>query len=255
MSERPYATSGTPRADELLRSAPRAYEAIAHELLVLIRGGHLTPGDRLPSERQLAARFGVSRPTVREAVGALEARGLVATRQGSGTFVAGREALEGAPEALPDESPAELMETRLVLEVAVVRLAAKRAPLSPTGIDELRVHVEALERAATPDVFPDELDREFHATVARLTGNDYLVALLEPMWAAMGQELFTTLARRSWSAESTARTAIEHRAVYEALRAGDPELAGFAMERHLRALMATLFEDEVFEGPPPRFFA
>lgn len=240
---------------ELLRSAPRAYEAIAHELLVLIRGGHYAPGDRLPSERQLAARFGVSRPTVREALGALESRGLIVTRQGSGTFVAGREALVGEPDALSDESPAELMETRLVLEVAVARLAARRAPHDPARLDELRVNVEALERAAAPESYPDDLDREFHATVARLTGNGLLTALLEPMWAAMGQELFTTLAQRGWSADSTARTAVEHRAVYEAVRAGDPELAGFAMERHLRALMATLLEDGAFEGPPPRFFA
>ncbi|HVY62695.1 MAG TPA: FadR/GntR family transcriptional regulator, partial [Planctomycetota bacterium] len=236
MSERAHASGGAARADELLRSTPRAYEAIAHELLVLILGGHFAPGDRLPSERQLAARFGVSRPTVREALGALEARGLVATRQGSGTFVADREALQGEPEVPSDESPAELMETRLVLEVAVARLAAKRAPLSHGALDELRASVEALERTATPEAFPDELDRDFHATVARLTGNDHLCSLLEPLWGALGQELFTTLGRRSWTAESTARTAVEHRAIYEALRAGDPELAGFAMERHLRAL-------------------
>jgi len=251
MSEREVGS----RDATVFRSTPRAYEAIAHELRVLIRGGHFAPGDRLPSERQLAARFGVSRPTVREALGALESRGLVVTRQGSGTFVADREALDGTPDALSDESPAELMETRLVLEVAIARLAAKRGPLSPDGLDELRVNVEALERAAAPESFPDELDRDFHAAVARLTGNDFLTALLEPMWAAMSQELFTTLAQRSWSADSTARTAVEHRAVYEAVRVGDPELAAFAMERHLRALMATLLEDDAFEGPPPRFFA
>ena len=81
----------------LLRSTPRAYEAVAHELLVLILGGHLAVGDRLPSERQLASRFGVSRPTVREALGVLESRGLVVTRKGSGTFVAGREATDRRP--------------------------------------------------------------------------------------------------------------------------------------------------------------
>ena len=91
--------------------------------------------------------------------------------------------------------------------------------------------------------------------MARLTGNDYLVRLLEPMWETMGQALFITLARRAWSADDTRRTATEHRAIYEALAAGDSELAAFAMERHLRGLMATLFEDEAFEGPPPRFFA
>jgi DNA-binding FadR family transcriptional regulator len=238
-----------------LRPAPRAYEALAHELLVLILGGHFAPGDRLPSERQLASRFGVSRPTVREALGALEARGLVATRLGSGTFVAEKGARDEPPDAQADDSPAEFMEARVVLEVAVARLAARRAPLSRDELEEVRAGVEAMERVAEPDVLPHELDRDFHRAVTRLTRNEYLVSLLEPMWATMDQTLFGTLLRRSWSADDTRRTAIEHRAIYEALRAGDAELAGFAMERHLRALMATLFEDEAFEGPPPRFFA
>lgn len=238
----------------LLRSTPRAYEAVAHELLVLILGGHLAVGDRLPSERQLASRFGVSRPTVREALGVLESRGLVVTRKGSGTFVADREALEGPSEGLTDGA-AEIMETRLVLEVAVARLAAKRARSSLGALEEVRVSVEALERAADPEVVPDELDREFHRAVTRLTGNEYLFRLLEPLWETMSQAVFATLRARSWSADQARRTATEHRAVYEALRAGDPELAAFAMERHLRAVMAALFEDEAFEDPPPRFFA
>jgi DNA-binding FadR family transcriptional regulator len=228
---------------------------VAHELLVLILGGHLAVGDRLPSERQLASRFGVSRPTVREALGVLEARGLVATRKGSGTFVTGREAPDEAAAGPPDDSPADFMETRLVLEVAVARLAGKRARLDRDGIELVRVSVEALERVADPEILPDDLDRDFHRAVAALTGNDYLTRLLEPIWETMAQTLFTTLTRRAWSAEDTRRTATEHRAIYEALTAGDSELAAFAMERHLRGLMATLFDDEAFEGPPPRFFA
>jgi DNA-binding FadR family transcriptional regulator len=254
MSERSPSPAGSHAAD-VLRSTPRAYEAIAHELLVLILGGHLAVGDRLPSERQLAARFGVSRPTIREALSALESRGLVETRMGSGTFVADREALDEAPAALLDDSPAEFMEARLVLEVAIARLAARRAVSGADRLEEVRVSVEALERTANPEVLPADLDRDFHRAVARLTGNDYLIELVEPMWDTMGQALFTTLGRRSWSADDTRRTATEHRAIYEALRAGDPGLAAFAMERHVRALMAKLFEDEAFEGPPPRFFA
>jgi DNA-binding FadR family transcriptional regulator len=254
MNEPPIAAA-FPGAGGLLRSTPRAYEAVAHELLVLILGGHFSVGDRLPSERQLATRFGVSRPTVREALGALESRGIVITRMGSGTFVADREGLDAVPAVPSDDSPAEFMETRLVLEVAVVRLAAKRAPLNPDGLEEVRISVEALERTANPEILPDELDRDFHRAVTGMTGNEYLVALLEPMWETIRQALYTTLRRRSWSPELTERTATEHRAVYEALRVGDPELAAFAMERHLRGLMATLFEDGAFEGPPPRFFA
>jgi len=255
MSEQPTVEAWTGAGAAALRSTPRAYESVAHELLVLILGGHLAVGDRLPSERQLAARFGVSRPTVREALGVLEARGLVVTRKGSGTFVAGREAPDEGAEGPPDDSPVDLMETRLVLEVAVARLAGRRARLDREGMEQVRVSVEALERIADPELPPDELDRDFHGAVARLTGNDYLVRLLEPMWETMGQALFTTLTRRAWSADDTRRTATEHRAIYEALAVGDSELAAFAMERHLRGLMATLFEDEAFEGPPPRFFA
>jgi GntR family transcriptional repressor for pyruvate dehydrogenase complex len=254
MSERSHPPVGA-RPDEVVRLTPRAYEAVAHELLVLILGGHLASGDRLPSERQLASRFGVSRPTVREALTALESRGLVVTRVGSGTFVADRGALEDAAAVHSDDSPAEFMETRLVLEVAIARLAARRAPLSPDRLEEVRVSVEALERTASPEVPPVELDCDFHRAVTQLTANDYLAGLLEPLWATMGQALYTTLHQRRWSADDTRRTAAEHRAVLEALRAGDPELAAFAMERHLRALMATLFDDEAFEGPPPRFFA
>jgi DNA-binding FadR family transcriptional regulator len=239
----------------VLRASPRAYEAVAHELLVLILGGHFAAGDRLPSERQLASRFGVSRPTVREALGVLESRGLVVTRQGSGTFVADRDGLAEADAGPPGESPTDYMETRLVLEVAVARLAGKRARLNQEGLEAVRVSVEALERIADPEVLPDALDRDFHRAVTRLTGNEYLVRLLEPMWETMSQALFTKPRRRRWSMRETRRTAAEHRAVYEALRAGDAELAAFAMERHLRALMAALFEDEAFEGPPPRFFA
>jgi GntR family transcriptional regulator, transcriptional repressor for pyruvate dehydrogenase complex len=242
-------------ADGLLRATPRAYEAVAHELLVAILGGHLAAGDRLPSERQLAARFGVSRPTVREALGALEARGLVETRVGSGTFVARREGSEESGPALPDDSPAELMETRLAIEVAVARLAARRAIQAPEPLADLRVHVEALERVAEDKAFPIELDRAFHRAIVGVTGNEFLTGLLDPLWEAMGQALFTTLGRRAWSADDTRRTASEHRAIYEALRAADPELAAFAMERHLRGLMATLFEDDAFEGPPARYFA
>jgi DNA-binding FadR family transcriptional regulator len=147
------------------------------------------------------------------------------------------------------------METRLAIEVAIARLAARRAVQAPEQLAEIRVHVEALESVVEGEAFPVELDRDFHRAIVAATGNEFLAGLLEPLWEAMGQALFTTLSRRAWSAQDTRRTAAEHRAIYEALRAADPELAAFAMERHLRGLMATLFEDDAFEGPPARYFA
>jgi DNA-binding FadR family transcriptional regulator len=206
----------------------------------------------------LAARFAVSRPTVRVALSALESRGMVVTRAGTGTFVCDRDEMEQETHDEPvsiDDSPAELMETRLSLEVAVVRLAARRALSNPEELENVRIAVESLERVANPSQFPSDVDIEFHRAVARLTGNGYLVDLLEPLWETMSQSLYQMLLRRDWSVESTRRAAGDHRSVYEALRIGDPELAAFAMERHLRALLAVLFDDDGFEGPPPRFYA
>lgn len=233
----------------------RAYEAVAAELEVLVRAGHFAVGDRLPSERQLAARFGVSRPTVRVALSQLESRGLVVTRSGSGTFVAPHERAPAAEEPPTDESPAEVMEARITLEVVIARLAARRAPADREGLEDVRLAVEALERVANPEEVSVDIDVDFHRGVAALTGNGYLIRLVEPIWETMTQALLATLLRRSWSAQDTRRTAAEHRAIYEALRVGDGELAAFAMERHLRSLVAALFEDGAFEGPPPRFYA
>jgi DNA-binding FadR family transcriptional regulator len=246
-----------PRDDVLAGALPlrRAYEAVAAELEVAIRAGHFAVGDKLPSERQLAARLGVSRPTIRVALSQLESRGLVETRSGSGTFVIAHEREPDAQDAPGDDSPAEVMEARICLEVAVVRLAARRAPADRDGLEQVRVAVEALERVADPSEVAVEIDVAFHRGVAALTANSYLIRLMEPIWETMNQALIATLLRRSWSPDDTRRTAAEHRAVYEALRVGDGELAAFAMERHLRALVAALFEDGAFDGPPPRFYA
>jgi len=238
-----------------LRTPLHAYEAVASELDVLIRGGHFGPGERLPSERQLASWFGVSRPTIRVALSQLESRGLVVTRSGSGTFVAEREHQDGDGRVPGGASPADVLEARLALEVAVARLAARRAETNPALLDRVRLSVEALERVADPDHMPVAIDVDFHRGVAELTGNGYLAGLLQPIWAAMNQALLARRFRRRWSAEDTRRTAVEHRAVYEALRVGDVELAGFAMERHLRSLVAAMFDDGAFDGPSPRFYA
>lgn len=238
-----------------LRTPVHAYEAVASELDVLIRGGHFVPGERLPSERQLASWFGVSRPTIRVALSQLESRGLVVTRSGSGTFVAEREHHDGDGRASTASSAADLLEARLALEVAVARLAARRAEADPAQLERVRLSVEAMERVADPEDLPVAIDVDFHRGVAELTGNGYLAGLLEPIWSAMKQAPLATLVRRRWSAEDTRRTAVEHRAVYEALRVGDVELAGFAMERHLRSLVAAMLEDGAFDGPSPRFYA
>jgi DNA-binding FadR family transcriptional regulator len=242
----------TPRVQ--LAVPKRAYEAVYHELLVRILGGQYATGDRLPSERQLAAQLGVSRPTIREALSALESKGLVVTRVGSGTFVTEAPSPPEDGEE-PGESPVEVLECRLALEVAVARLAAKRAAANHEALDLVLAAVEALERTADSEAFPDEIDQAFHRAVAQVTGNEFLCGLLEPLWATMTQRVFVTLRAVHTPAAESKRSAAQHRAIYEAIKAGDPDLAAFEMERHLRGTIEVLFNRESEAARPPAFFA
>jgi GntR family transcriptional regulator, transcriptional repressor for pyruvate dehydrogenase complex len=237
-----------------LSLARRAHEFVAHELLVLILSGRFRAGDRLPPERALAAEFGVSRPTIRQAVAVLAAHGLVEARVGAGTFVVGTSPVgEDTPTATAG-NVSEVAEARLVFEVGAVRLAARRARRSREELDLLGAMVEALEQAEDADTFPVDVDVAFHRAVLRLADNTQLEALLAPFWATIASTT-AAVAKLSWTRDDTARIAAQHRAVYEALRVGDAELAAFEMERHLRTELARLTASSAETGPPARFFA
>jgi len=241
---------------ESLRSlslARRAHEFVAHELLVLILSGRFRAGDRLPPERQLASEFGVSRPTVRQAVAVLAAHGLVEARVGAGTFVVGTPTASGETVPASAENVAEVVEARLVFEVGAVRLAARRARRRREELDILGAIVEALEQSDTHDVFPVDVDVAFHRAVLRLADNTHLEALLAPFWPTIAATA-AAASKSSWTRDDTVRIAAQHRAVFEALRVGDAELAAFEMERHLRTELARLSAAHG-EGPPSRFFA
>jgi GntR family transcriptional regulator, transcriptional repressor for pyruvate dehydrogenase complex len=233
-----------------LQLSRRAHEFVAHELLVLILSGRFRAGDRLPPERQLAAGFGVSRPTIRQALRVLAENGLVESRIGSGTFVLGPapETAEGGEESLRD-----VMETRLVFEVGAVRLAARRVR-GGEDLELLRAIVEALERTASHDSYPVEIDVAFHRGTVQLTENTHLVRLVAPCWQSLSAGV-AAAAIRPWTPDDSARMAEQHRAIFEAVRAGDAELAGFSMERNLRTELARLVDDSTAGGPPARFFA
>ncbi len=237
-----------------LSLARRAHEFVAHELLVLILSGRFRAGDRLPPERQLATEFGVSRPTVRQAVAVLAAHGLVEARVGAGTFVVGPPGTGREP-AQAAASVGNVAEARLVFEVGSVRLAARRARRTREELDLVGAIVEALEQLREQDAFPVDVDVAFHRAVLKLADNTHLEALLAPFWGTIAATAAAAAARASWTREDTARIAAQHRAVYEALRLGDAELAAFEMERHLRTELARLTAASNPDGPPSRFFA
>lgn len=199
----------------------------------LILTGALGPGDRLPSERSLSEFFGVSRPSVREAIKSLAFMGVLEIRQGSGTYVSSvtADALGNALGSLLTASRptlAALMEVRLWLEVGAAEVAAARIT------DEQLVELEsaAMDAAKHVDdvrVFVDG-DMTFHRIIHEASGNPVLVSLMATV-SAMAEQSRLVTAQQKGVRRSTLR---EHKAIVKALRAGDSLAARRAMREHLR---------------------
>lgn len=211
--------------------AERLSDKVAHELTELIISGRLRVGDKLPSERELSERFGVSRPVIREAVGGLKARGLLVDHPRRGHVVAAVDA-DAVSQSLTlyvrgrrvDYAP--LLQVRAVLEVSAAGIAASHA--SEAQIEELA----AAEAKLTPELDADAAavaDVEFHRTIAALTGNEYFVLLIDSLRDVLLDAQRPTLADPKIVA--TARRA--HRKILRAIQARDPEAARTAMQAHL----------------------
>jgi DNA-binding FadR family transcriptional regulator len=219
------------QSDQQTTLAPIAlrqrYEQVADRIAADIRAGRFAPGERLPSERDLARRLEVGRASVREAIAALQVSGMIETRPGSGSFVAAN-----GPERTReshDSSPSDLLETRALLEPAVARLAAQRG-----GADaEIEALLAAMEDA-DGDAWND-CDRRFHQRIAALTGNPVLLDIADHIAAVMDQPLWQRL--RDDSIAVRGRTTIhlaEHRMIYEAIAEGDADAAELYAAQHIR---------------------
>ncbi|MDA0166211.1 FadR family transcriptional regulator [Solirubrobacter ginsenosidimutans] len=207
------------------------YEQIAERLADDIRSGVLAPGERLPSERDLARTLEVSRASVREALASLALQGVVETRHGAGTFVV------GLPPSEPphDASPSAVLEARLALEPAIARLAAARGQA-----DEVAEKLLAAMEAEPVDIATwNASDRLFHRQLAAMTGNPVLLAFADHVAALMDEPLWQRL--RDDSIAEPGRTRIhvaEHRMIYEAIVAGDAEAAAFYSIQHINRVRA-----------------
>jgi len=224
-------------AFEPLRT-PQRYERVAERLAAEIRSGAFAPGERLPSERDLARRLEVGRASVREAIAALQVQGVIETRPGSGSFVAADAAEQlPAPSGLPhDASPSDLLETRALLEPAIARLAAERGR-ADLECERLLAAMEAAADPADPAARHgwNESDRLFHLRIAELTGNPVLAGIARHIAALMDQPLWQRL--RDDSIATPGRTSIhlaEHRMIYEAIADGDPSAAELYAAQHVK---------------------
>jgi GntR family transcriptional regulator, transcriptional repressor for pyruvate dehydrogenase complex len=214
-----------------------AHDAAEH-LRELIGSGALQPGDKLPPERALATRLGVSRPTLREAVRGLVIMGLLETRHGAGTFVV-RSAPSGGDTLtvtvdLQGAPVEELFEIRLLLEPSVTERAAAR--ITDTELAELRDKLGQMEAAVGEAAEFSLLDAQFHRSVHVAARSATMLSLLDGIWDLSLRGRTISGAR----SDVRRRTLHEHRAVLDALEARDPVLAREAMAAHLMHIRGVL---------------
>ena len=215
-----------------MASAPRKlYQRIAEEIASAIADRRYPPGSRLPGERDLAEHYGVSRPTIREAMIALEIRGLVEARQGSGIYVsAAPQPLADLPEL--DVGAFELIEARIMFEGEAAALAA--TAIEPDGLVALESALADMEAAPAGSDAGFKADRQFHMLIAEATGNSIVQSVVEMLWTIRERSpLCVAMFAQAWREGVTPRVD-EHRLVMDALHARDPQAARHAMRTHLR---------------------
>ena len=211
----------------------RLYRQIADQLRVLIAGGEFALGSRLPPERDLATQLGVSRPSVREALIALEVEGLVEVRMGSGIYVTALEAVpaaRGTDEALL--GPFDIIRARALIEAELAALAARAC--TPALVKRLRSAVKAMEDDVARGVMPIRGDREFHLALAEASGNAALVRVVTELFDERNNPLFEQLGRHFENARSWRCAVAEHRNVLRAVAGGEAAAARRAMQQHLK---------------------
>lgn len=216
--------SGLPR---LTRT--RLYEQVAEQITAWIRSNGLTPGDRLPPERELAQRLGVSRATLSQALVALEVIGLVHVRHGDGTVLAEAPGPRRIVEAIRTHAHRlpEIIDTRDALETKIAALAATRRTAEDLArideaIDEMARDVEAGGRGV-------EGDERFHGAVTAAAHSLLLARLMDEIRDLIRETRIESLSQPGRPADSI----VGHRAIADAIRAGDPEAASAAMHAHV----------------------
>ena len=208
----------------------RLYRQIADQIRTLIRSGEFPPGSRLPPERDLAKQLGVSRPSVREALIALEVEGLVEVRIGSGIYVLAASAA-GAKRAEAAAGPFELLRARYVIEGETAALAAKSA--KRPQIVAIEDALAQMERELGDGKQPLDADRLFHLRIAEATGNGALVAVIKMLWEERTGPLYQQLEHHYDSPQLWTSAIAEHRGVLKAIAGHDIAGARSAMQRHL----------------------
>jgi DNA-binding FadR family transcriptional regulator len=216
----------------------RLYRQIAEQVRQLMASGEFALGSRLPAERDLALQLGVSRPSVREALIALEVEGMIEVRTGSGIYVQridppSKSAVTQADANTPaDWGPLEVMSARLLVEAEVAALAATHA--QKADLKAIKAGLQQMKLEAARDQVPREGDEAFHDAIAQACGNSVLLDTVQRYWQARNGPLFERLGDYFEHPESWQAAIGEHQQVLLAIEAHDASAARKAMQKHLR---------------------
>lgn len=217
----------------------RLYRQIADQIESLIGAGEFAPGDRLPPERDLAAKLGVSRATVREAMIALEIGGLVDIRIGSGIYVTATRKTEAAKDD-PGPGPFELIDARRAIESGTAALAAVNA----TGeeLDAIAENLAAMRAEHNNEASSWEADKLFHLNIARATHNALLARTVKELWDWREGPMWTRLHGTLYLGDIHDRWHADHERILAALRKRDPAAVAASMEAHLLGVKEILLK-------------
>jgi DNA-binding FadR family transcriptional regulator len=209
----------------------RLYRQIADQLRALIAGGEFAVGARLPAERDLSRQLGVSRPSVREALIALEVEGWVEVRTGSGVYVLDRSHLAPTSAPAAEWGPLELIRARRVVEGETAALAATLGRRK--DIEAMTRAIASMRETAGRNVLPIESDRAFHLAIVEACGNAVLAETVQTFWNSRKKPIYMRLGDHFENAKSWHRAIAEHEAIRDAIAERDPHAARAAMHDHL----------------------
>jgi GntR family transcriptional repressor for pyruvate dehydrogenase complex len=215
-----------------MQDTRRLYQQIADRVRLLIQEGIYSPGSRLPAERELAQQLGVSRPSLREALIALEIEGAIEIRMGSGIYVLSLGRAQPAAPAL-GESPTELMEARATIESAVIVQAA--GVITDRTLANLREVLASMRTEIEEGRKPIEQDRQFHLTIAELPGNAVLAKIVASLFDERHSPMSDHMRGRFETPQTWAIALSEHETILAALEDRNPLAAQAAMYSHLTA--------------------
>ena len=211
----------------------RLYRKIADQLRSLIASGEFPVGERLPAERDLARQLAVSRPSVREALIALEVQGMVEVRTGSGVYVQKTKPSRSSQStaAINEWGPLELIRARKVVEGEIASMAALLAKRK--DVAAMRQAIDWMRSDAAQGVLPLDGDRAFHAAIVACSGNGVLIETVHSFWDSRRGPVFTKLGGHFESVRSWRCAINEHEAIFKAIGERDPQAARDAMHAHM----------------------